>query len=150
VDIKYENIILPDGREYNGRAEAVNKAAQEYDERLRFGFNEANQDWVMYIKMPRDFDSYYRIDGDPVYPVLGFGSEIPSPDTAVKRLYEADTLRQGHEFLDKMNRKNKDLEESRMADKYEEESEVYERMERQLVKAGIPGTVKVFFASKRG
>lgn len=96
------NILVPGRGLVNLDAEKVNRAAQEYDERLRFGFNEANGDWVLYIRMPREFDSFYRIDGDPVYPVLGFGSEVPHPDEALGRVQRSDSWKIGAQIYDRV------------------------------------------------
>ena len=118
---KYKHsIILPNGRGvYNVKAAQVNREVEEYDERLRFGFNEANGDWVIYIKMPQGFDAAYFIEGEPVYPVIGFGKEIPEPGEAVKRLWKADTMQHGMKILDDINAHNqkiKDAHEEKASD----------------------------------
>lgn len=142
------NILVPGLGMVNPEAMRVNEAVKEYDERLRFGFNEVNGDWVVYILMPRDFDAYYFIDGSPVYPVLGFGDSIPSPDEAVRRLYETDTLRHGDAILDRMNRDNEYLRVSHDKDMAEFDEEMAERVEFELRKEGHSPISKVFFQIK--
>lgn len=105
------NILVPGKGYLDVDALTVDRRIREHDERLRFGFNEKNQDWVIYITMPPDFDASYYIDGGPVYPVIGFGKQIPDPDTALKKLHYADTMRYGLEILDKMNSANDKLKE---------------------------------------
>lgn len=142
------SIYVPGKGDRNPRAERVNNAAVEYDERLRFGFNEENGDWILYIKMPRDFDAYYYIDGEPVYPVLGFGPEIPEPEAAIERLMAADTMRQGTKILDRINRENAKIEKARDDEASDRHEEVAERIEHALRQEGQSPFGKVFFQSK--
>lgn len=142
------SIWTPGKGDRNTAAERVNAAAMEYDERLRFGFNEVNGDWVLYIKMPRDFEAFYYIDGEPVFPVLGFGTEIPTPEKAVKRLSEADTLRHGTRILDRMNKENAALEKARDDEASARHEEVAERIEHALRQEGQSPFARVYFQSK--
>lgn len=143
------NILVPGRGVLNLDAEAVNRAVSAHDERLRFGFNETNQDWVIYIKMPRDFNSYYYIEGEPVYPVLGFGSSIPLPDEAVSRLSRADTLAHGMNILERMNKENAKIEASYKDEADALTEEVAERIEHAIRKdGGTDKYGKVFFSSK--
>jgi hypothetical protein len=132
----------------NPAAMRVNDAVKEYDERLRFGFNQANGDWIVYILMPRDFDAAYYIEGQPVYPVLGVGTEIPHPEDILKRLYRADTLRNGEAILDKMNKDNDYLRKQRANEMAEFDEEMAERIEFELRKEGLSPITKVFFQLK--
>lgn len=142
------NILVPGLGMVNPAALRVNEAVKEYDDRLRFGFNEINQDWVIYILMPRDFDAAYFIDGQPVYPVLGFGSEIPHPEDAVRRLYQADTVRNGNAILDRMNEDNDYLRSQKDKEMAEFDEEMAERVEFELRKEGLSPVSKVFFQIK--
>ena len=82
---------------------AVDRAVSEYDERLYFDRNSETGDWCIFLK---------TIPSEPDIPVLGWDhQEIPSPEAALKRLYQADSLRQGEEILDGMKRRNRDAEE---------------------------------------
>lgn len=110
------SIMVPGRGLVNASALAVDKAVNEYDERLHFGFNEVNQDWFIYIHMERDFPATYRIEGQPVYPIRGFGDEIPTPENAVNALREMDTWQNNFD-LAKMNHENeKRLIEQRKSD----------------------------------
>lgn len=141
-----QNILVPGLGMVNPAALRVNDAVKEYDERLRFGFNETNGDWIIYIVMPRDFDAAYFIDDQPVYPVIGFGTEIPSPEYALKRLYEADTRRQ--DVLKRMNDANARLEAERKNDMAEFDADMAERIEFELRKEGLSPITKVNFQLK--
>lgn len=75
----------------------ADRAAQEYDERLRFRVHPENGQYTIFIRQP---------DGKPDYPILGFAYEIPHPDHVKKELYRTDTIRHGEEMLDKLNAHN--------------------------------------------
>lgn len=122
-------ILVPGRGMVNASAMAVDTAVQEYDELLRFGFNPANSDWVVYRQLPRDFEfAPYYIDDQPVLPVLGFGTEIPSPEQALKRLYETDAWRHGQKLYDNMLKENERIKK--------EQNQVYEdQMEEALERA---------------
>src|SRR5882724_9569763 len=78
----------------------ADRAAQEYDERLRFRVHPENGQYAIFIRQP---------DGKPDYPILGFQWTIPHPDDVKKKLYETDTVRHGDEMLDKLNKHNDDI-----------------------------------------
>lgn len=140
------NILVPGQGMVNSAALRVSEALKEYDERLRFGYNETNGDWIAYIVMPRDFEAAYFIDGQPVYPVLGFGTEIPSPELALKRLHEADTRRQ--DVLKRMNAENERIAKIRKDEMEEFDAEMAERIEFELRKEGLSPISKVYFQLK--
>lgn len=104
--IEQPKIWLPTRGMVDRRALAVERAIQEYDERLVFGRHEETRDWCAFMKFP---------PGDPVfpelYPVVGFGQEIPEPREAVERLIRADSLRQAESQLDRVNRRNRERSE---------------------------------------
>lgn len=77
---------------------AVDRTVNEYDERLYFDRNSETGDWCIYLK---------TVAREPDLPILGF-QEIPHPEDALKRLYQADSLRHGEEILDGMRRRNHD------------------------------------------
>lgn len=70
---------------------AVDKAVQEYDPLLRFGRNNDNGQWCIFL-IKR---------GEAPLPVLGF-DRVPHPDDALRRLYQSDALRRGNEILDEV------------------------------------------------
>lgn len=130
------SILVPGKGLVNLEAMRVDSAVREYDERLCFGFNEANQDWIIYVQLERGSDSPYHIDGYPVYPVLGFQDRIPTPDEALRRLVQSDALRQGEAILDRMLRRNADLQRERDAAVSDATAEVAERIEFEMRRQG--------------
>lgn len=117
-------IWIPGKGEHDIRVWRVDKAVSEYNERLMFGRNEDTGDWCVFIKAPHP--------QDPI-PVLGFGGEIPEPDAAIKRLYEADTLRHGDKILNNILREQAEYKrqlEYASSQAAEESAEVIEHMMR--------------------
>ncbi len=131
----------------NMEAFAADEAAREYDERLNFGFNPVHKDWVVFIRLPRDYEfAPYHIDGEPVAIVLGFGKDaIPSREQVQKKLWETDALRHGEKLLDNLNKHNEELQKERNERLDEITQEAAERMEHALRYEGKSPVVKVFF-----
>ena len=71
----------------------IQRKLTEYDERLVFGRNEETGDWCIFVKMPPGA-------AVELWPAIGFRTEVPEPDEAMRRLIEADTLRIGDRFFD--------------------------------------------------
>lgn len=92
-------IHIPGIGETSTESRAVDRAVNEYDERLYFKRNEETGQWCIYMKMPH---------GEAPYPVFGFDT-MPSPLFAIESLVKADTMRQGEQILNDMNRKNDEL-----------------------------------------
>lgn len=90
-------------------AARIDKAVRAYDENLRFGFNPENQDYILYVVMPRSFDSHYRIEGEPVYPIIGFGKEMPTEDHVITRLQAADVRKRGIDVYRALLKHNREL-----------------------------------------
>lgn len=90
----------------------IDKAVQRYDRFLRFGYNPENQDYILYVQMPRAFDSFYHIDGEPVYPVIGFGKEVPTVDHVMGRLQAADVRKRGMDVYNALLKHNKEIKAS--------------------------------------
>jgi hypothetical protein len=145
------NIEVPGRGLVNLQAMRVDEAVRGYDERLRFGFNTQNGDWVIYIQLPRDFEHPpYRIDGEPMLPVLGFGHDIPSVDYALKRLDETDAMKHGSKIYDKMLAHNEAIKKEQEEKWQEQLTEAAERMEHALRKEGQgSSTTKIFFQKGR-
>jgi hypothetical protein len=143
------NIVVPGRGVVNLDAERVNRAVQEYDERLRFGFNEVNGDWVVYIKMPRGFDAAYYIEGEPVYPVLGFQKRIPPVDEALGRIRLSDSWREGSRIYDRMVKAQERARAAQEAEAADLTGDVAERIEHEMRKQGhTEKYTKVHFNSK--
>lgn len=97
----------------------LNRALNEYDERLRFGRNERNGDWCVFLIMR----------GEQPVPVLGFQDKIPSVEEMMTRLKAADTKRHGDAILVEMERHNNELRERQRQRVHEAEWELAEVME---------------------
>lgn len=95
-------VWVPPGT-YDRRAKAVSQAVKEYDSRLGFGIHEENRQWVIFI---RQGETEETKGGD--LPILGF-EDIPTPEDAKRRLYEADAVRRGDEILESIRRHNEEL-----------------------------------------
>lgn len=126
------NIWLPKSVNYN--AYRVDRAVNEYDERLMFGRNEDTGDWCVFVRMPSP---------RPPFPVFGFGDRIPEPDEALSRIKEGHLVehkeRIWREVVDSQNKHKADLEYA--ADQAGEESA--ERTEHLMRKHGKSPIIKV-------
>ena len=130
-------IWIPGKGDYDMRAWKVDKAVREYNDRLSFGRNEDTGDWCVFIEAPRP---------NPPVAVLGFGTEIPEPEYALKRLYEADTARHGMKIYDAIVKSQEDYKkryEYAASQASEESAEVIEHF---LRKRGKSPVVKVFMS----
>lgn len=151
IEAPAQEIIVPGRGVVNFDAARVDRAVKEYDERLSFGWNPKNEDWVVYIELPRDYkDPWYQIGGVPVMPVLGVGKEIPTPEAVVKRLWETDAWRNGEEIYDKMLKHNESLKAEKEAATQAQTDEALDRIGHAYNAMTGEGTSKVYFnGSKR-
>lgn len=124
-------IYLPGRGVVDLEANRVDRAVHEYDERLSFARNEETGDYCIFIKMERGWDG-----PDAGLPVLGFGKQIPHPEDALKRLYQADSLRRGNEILDDINRTNDDVHKQLDAAAHEGAGHYVEALESYMVHNG--------------
>lgn len=148
IEVPTQGILVPGKGIVNVDALRVDTAVREYDERLRFGYNPVNQDWIVYIALPRDYQgAHYSIDGEPVMPVLGFAGRIPQPSEATRKLYETDAWRHGNKLYDKMLKENERLKKKNAEDAEAEIAEAVERAEHAINYYTGEGTTKVFFGS---
>jgi hypothetical protein len=83
-------IYIPGRGSVDSDVYKVDRAVNQYNDRLSFEFNEAGQDYCIFMRMPY-----------PERPViiLGFGEKVPHPDEACKRLWESDTMIHGDKSL---------------------------------------------------
>ena len=84
-------IWIPGRGEYDTRAYRVDKAVNEYNDRLFFDKNMDTGDWCVFVRMPSP---------EPPVPVHGFGQSIPEPEVVVKKIWESDSARHGEKILD--------------------------------------------------
>lgn len=151
IEVPTTGILVPGRGMVNVDAMRVDTAVREYDERLRFGFNPVNQDWIVYIALPRDYEgAHYHIDGEPVMPVLGVGREIPPPSVVTRRLYETDAWRHGNKLYTKMLDENERLKKQRREEQDAEIDEAIERAEHAVRHYTDEGVRKVFFGDASG
>lgn len=115
----------------------MDRAVNEYDERLSFGWHEQNQDWVVFMKMPHK-------ESFPNQPILGFGNTVPTPEKAVQRLREADTLRTGESIINDMNRRNAGLKAAIQSKAGEATEDAAERIDSANRKHGFLDKNKFF------
>lgn len=133
------------------QAMRVDAAVREYDERLRFGYNPTNQDWVIYIRYPRDFvGAPYTIDGHPVMPIRGFGPKIPAPHEAVSLLQKMDTWKRQADYARIHTEQHEATKKAQKEKQDAESQEAAERIEHAMRHEGMyTGVTKIFFGSKR-
>lgn len=101
-----EKIWVPGSFEFR-EAGAVRKAVKEYDPNLDFGKNERTGQWCIFLRQGTT-----AVSQENDLPILGF-EDIPHPDDALRRLYQSDALRTGHEIQKKLERHNAELEKQR-------------------------------------
>jgi len=80
----------------------VDKAVEQYDERLFLDKHPETKDWVVYIRMERPAEPY---------PVLGLGWELPQVHEVIQKLRESDSRRE--EIRQRMLKYNADLQKQR-------------------------------------
>lgn len=128
----------------------VDKAVQEYDERLRFGRNEATGQYCIFRRMDHgDPLAKYQTAIGPVLPILAF-DKVPHPEDALKRLYQTDAMRRGNEILDEINKGNEAIEAAGEAKAQEADGIAAEVMDFAHRLTGTAPHLKVFPGEKRG
>jgi hypothetical protein len=132
------NIWLPNSVNYD--AYKVDRAVNEYDERLMFGRNEDTGDWCVFIRLPGD---------RPPYPVMGF-QHIPESHEVIARLSEGDTRKHSEriyrEIVESEKKRRAELEY--VSD--QAAADAAERTEHMMRKRGASPVIKVFVGDKGG
>lgn len=137
-----KRIYLPGRGAYDIAAMQVLRAVQAYDERLSFGRNEDNGDWVVFVKMPRGSKR-------ELVPVLGFGNkEMPTPEEVLRRVEQADTRRYSQELLDAVTTENRKRQESTSQLAEDTASEMAEIMDYLLRATGTHPLPRIFVPGK--
>lgn len=129
-----ENIWLPGEGVVSLDIKRAQRTVKEYDERLELAQHEVTRDWVVFIKLANGM----------LYPVLGFGKNVPSPDALKERLYKSDTLRHGSKILDDVNRRNAAVEAEYDKSFKEDCDTTAEAFEWGYRKLGINPTNRIF------
>lgn len=106
------HLYLPGRGMVNLDARRVDRAVQEYDERLFFSRHPQTGQWTVFIKIERDLPDEFGtvVSGTRAFPVLAF-NDIPEPSEATRRLYESDAIRHGTRILDKIHENNERVRE---------------------------------------
>jgi hypothetical protein len=81
------------------------KAVEEYDDRLILAKHEVTGDWVAFI----------QLGPDRMFPVIGFGRELPHPDEIRRILEQADTHRHGDRILRQIRETNDRIQREKRA-----------------------------------
>ncbi len=77
----------------------IDRALHQYDENLYLKFNDEQQEWCVYVKVPRDSDI-------PDVPVLGLGHEKPHKDYVMEKIHKMDTKTHAKNMLTEIDRHN--------------------------------------------
>jgi hypothetical protein len=128
-----ERIWLP-AQHTNRQLDRLNRALNQYDERLRFGRNEDNGDWCVFL----------CLRGERPIPVLGFQDEIPEPDEMIRRVEAADTRKHGDKILIEMEEHNNRLRAEVREKADEAEWQLAEGMESFLHAQGKTPYTRIF------
>jgi hypothetical protein len=143
------SLYVPGRGMVNLASTRVDSAVSEYDERLTFAQHPENGQWCIMLKMPADYDGPdgIHLGTDRVIPVLGF-NDIPHPEDALKRLYQADSLRWGEQMLDDMNRRNEDRKKELQYKGDQASYEAAEAMEWFNRQQGLHPSPRIFVPGK--
>lgn len=95
-DESEQRLWIPGAGEVDVRIVGLQRVCREYDDRLELARHELTGDWVVFIK----------IDRGNLYPVIGIGRELCSPEELRERLWKADAKRHGNKLLDQINESN--------------------------------------------
>jgi hypothetical protein len=81
------------------------KEVEDYDDRLILAKHEITGDWVAFI----------QLGPDRMFPVIGFGKELPHPDEIRRILEQADTHRHGDKLLRQIQETNDRIQREKRA-----------------------------------
>jgi hypothetical protein len=119
----------------------VNKAVNEYNNRLSFKRNLDTGDWCVYMQMPSP---------EADIPLIGFGDTIPEPDRVVKKLWESDSMVHGDKLYNDILKSQEDFKKAKRYAADQASMDSAERVEKLMRKHGKSPVVKVFMGSKGG
>ena len=132
-------LYIPGMGEVNLEEYRVHRAVQEYDERLMFGRNLDTGDWCIFVKMPH---------GEDPIAVLGFGTELPAPEEAVRRADAANTRKHGQAIRERMEAHNEEIREKKRKESEETAEIGAEILDYAYRKAGVHPAPRVFMPGK--
>lgn len=95
-DESEQKLWIPGAGEVDIKIVACQRVCREFDDRLELARHELTGDWVVFIKLDRG----------NLYPVIGIGRELCSPEELRERLWKADARRHGDKVLREINEHN--------------------------------------------
>ena len=95
-DESEQKLWIPGMGETDIRIVGCQRVCREFDDRLELAKHELTGDWVVFIK----------VDRGNLYPVIGIGRELCTPDELRERLWKADAKRHGDKVLRDINEHN--------------------------------------------
>jgi hypothetical protein len=126
-------IYIPGRGSVDSDVYKVDRAVNQYNDRLSFEFNEAGQDYCIFMRMP--------YPENPVV-ILGFGDRVPHPDEACKRLWESDTMRHGDKILNDILKSQEEFKNAKRYAADQASSDSAERVEHLMRKNGDSPVIK--------
>lgn len=126
------------GRMVDSDALSVQRAVEEYDERLYFERNQETGQWCCFLK---------TVPSEPDLPIFGW-DEIPHPDDAIKRIWQNDALRHGEEILERIDRENADRQRPYDEAVDNAQGQLAEAFEWGFRKQGAHPQARIFVPSK--
>lgn len=96
-----QRLWIPGQGEISLGINRLQEVLREEDERLELAKHEITGDWVVFIKL----------GVDNLYPVIGIGRELCSPEELRERLHRADAKRHGDKILQSVNQHNERIKQ---------------------------------------
>lgn len=134
-------IYIPGRGSVDSGVYKVDRAVNQYNERLSFKLNEDTGDYCIYMRMPSP---------EPDLPILGFGTTIPHPDAACKKLWESDTMIHGEKILNDILKSQEEYKRNLRYNAEQASGDSAERVEKFMRGKGHSPVVKVFPNDKKG
>lgn len=123
-----QKLWIPGLGEVDPRVSAAQRVVREYDERLELARHEITGDWVVYVKVDRDW----------LYPVIGIGPELPAnAEDLRQRLRKADTRVHGDKILRQINENNERIRRESRRRGLEADEAVAEALEWGFRREGV-------------
>jgi hypothetical protein len=91
-----QRLFIPGQGFVDFRLKRAAKVVSDYDDRLILALHEGTGDWVAFI----------QLGPDRMFPVIGFGKELPPPDEIRAILERHDTHRHGDKLLRQIQETN--------------------------------------------
>jgi hypothetical protein len=130
-------IWLPGGGELKFSEIHAARAVEEYDAELTLGQRKDTGEWCAFL--PGRPSS----NGQP-FPVISFGTELPTPERIKQLLYEHDIRRNGREILDGLDRRY-DAEQKKLRDAASDAAEqVAEVIDSDMRRKGVHPFPRVY------